>query len=103
MYVFPVDNRHAAHHYKRQIPYALMKRGDCSFEYLFQLDETINFGKWIKSCLNASRCVLIVIAPFFGSQSKLRIVDSVPPEAKGYLVPNIRTVEQFHKVGSNAS
>ena len=106
MYVFPVDNRHAPHHYKRQRPYAHMKRGDDYWfsEYSFQLDETIDFGKWIENCLNASRCVLIVIAPFFGSHFKLRIIDSVPPEAKEHCIPDICTIEEFHKkVGLNAS
>ena len=82
-----------------------MDRGDCYYfsEYSFQLDETIDFGKWIENCLNASRCVLIIIAPFFGSQFKLRIIDSVPPEAGEHRVPNIYTIEQFNKkVGLNA-
>ena len=106
MYVCPVDNRHAPHHYKRQRPYAFMNREDYySFsEYSFQLDETIDFGKWIENCLNASRSVLIVIAPSSGSQFKLRIIYSVPPEAKEHRVPDICTIEQFHKkVGLNAS
>jgi len=104
MYVCLIDNRHAPH-YERQRPYARMDRGDDYWfsEYSFQLDETIDFGKWIEYCLNASRCVLIIIVPFFGSRFKLRIIDSVPPEAEGHQVPDISTIKQFHKVGLNAS
>ena len=67
MYVCPVDNRHTPPHYKRQKPCARMKRGNCEDfdKYFFQLDETIDFVKWIENCLNTSRCVLIIIAPFF--------------------------------------
>jgi hypothetical protein len=76
-----------------------MRRGDYSFsKYSFELD----FGKWLETCLNASRYVLGVIALFFGSRFKLRIIDSVPPGAKKHALPEIFTIEGYHKVNLNA-